>query len=131
MISYNEQTLFNYIKEILIDLIPTTQYDYKDCYSKKWNITIELKCRRTHYPTLLLEKDKYDKLIQHKNPRYVCSTPKGIFSWNLKNINPIWEWNDLPKQTDFQNNELIPKQVCYLDINNSINLTNIYNNKKI
>jgi len=49
---------------------------------------IELKCRRTHYNTLRIEKVKYDAIINNEKPYYICSTPEGIFGFNLKTINP-------------------------------------------
>ena len=93
-----------------------------DCYSPLTSHRIELKCRKTHYKTLLLEKGKYDAMVleceKHLDtPIYINSTPKGIYSFNLHLIEPIWEINNKnPATTYFNNREKIDKEVTYLHI---------------
>lgn len=114
-----ERDLFIFIKDNLIpDLeCSSNQYEYYDCYSQNYNLHIELKCRRQHYPTLLIEYSKYKKLIKHINCRYVCSTPEGIFSFDLHKIEePEWFERQLPTTSHFQNRNLKLKKVGYLQL---------------
>ena len=122
----NENKLYNLLKENLIpDLKQTDQFNPADATSNKLNLSIELKCRSNHYSTLLIEKKKYDNLIIHPKCRYIVSTPLGIFSFNLKKIKePIWFEQSLPDNYHFHKPELILKEVGYLDINQSKNITN-------
>ena len=123
----NEDELFNSLKKNLIkDLIKKDQYSRTDCESKKCNCTIELKCRRTHYNELIIEKDKYEAIKNSptKNKRYINSTPKGVFSFDIDKINvPEWFDKSLPHTTDFKDNKWINKKVGMLNINDAKNIT--------
>jgi hypothetical protein len=122
----NEQTLFGLIKSVIPDLQSTDQYSYRDAYSPKYDLTIELKCRHKHYDFLLIEKIKYDKLIKHNRVRYINSTPIGIFSFDLKKIEePTWYEYVLPKETEFYNRNKIPKIVGMLTISQAEDLTHL------
>lgn len=104
------------------------QYSRHDCYSERWNMDIELKCRRTHYDDLLIEKDKYDALIERaekngRKPFYINSTPEGIYAFNLQELDIVWEMKGgLPKTTDFPNRSKVVKEVGFLPISMSIKL---------
>ena len=119
-----EEQLFQILKNQLFpDLLKAkNQMSRWDCYSSSKKYRIELKCRKAHYPTLLLEKKKYDAMIlecaKHNDiPLYINSTPKGIFIFNLLKINPIWEINSKnPATTNFGSYNRIAKEVCYLNI---------------
>lgn len=122
----NEQQLFDLIKSVIPDLKSTDQYSYRDAYSPKYDLTIELKCRQKHYDFLLIEKIKYDKLIKHNRVRYINSTPIGIFSFDLKKIQePTWYEYVLPKETEFYNRNKIPKIVGMLTISQAEDLTHL------
>jgi hypothetical protein len=89
---------------------------------------IELKCRRSHYDTLLIEKNKFDNLIARSkqlqfSPCYINSTPQGIFAFNLLASNIQWQSQSLPATTDFQNSTTIEKVVGFLPISEAIQLT--------
>jgi len=93
-----------------------------DCYSPETFHRIELKCRYTHYPTLLLEKKKYDALMLKCSdnldiPIYINSTPKGIYRFNLYLVEPKWEIQYHNKTTEFNNTNKVPKEIAMLDIN--------------
>lgn len=122
----DEKKLFSLLKEKLIpDLEKTDLFNPKDCTSTSLNLSIELKCRRYHYDYLLLEKKKYDSLIKNKRIRYICSTPKGIYSFNLKKLKDIVWFNDwLPATTDFYNSEMVMKEITFLNINDATNISN-------
>lgn len=122
----DEKKLFSLLKEKLIpDLEKTDLFNPKDCTSTSLNLSIELKCRKYHYDYLLLEKKKYDSLIKNKRIRYICSTPKGIYSFNLKKLKDIVWFNDwLPATTDFYNSEMVMKEITFLNINDATNISN-------
>jgi len=117
-----EQDLFDWLKLKIPDLVKSSdRFSVWDCYSESIKCRIELKCRRKHYNTLLIEKKKYDSMIakcgSNETPVYLNSTPKGIYGWNLKNLKIEWETNNLnPATTDFDRNKRIPKEVGYLNI---------------
>lgn len=125
MNNWKEIDLFNYLVEnVYPDLVKSrNQMSRWDCYSPSTGHRIELKCRRLHYETLLLERKKFDAMIieceKHLDiPIYINSTPKGVFSFNLHLIQPDWEINNKnPATTHFANNEKIEKEVTYLNIN--------------
>jgi len=128
---YNEDELFDSLKRNLInDLVKKDQFSRTDCESIKYNCTIELKCRRTHYNELIIEKEKYDAIKNSptKNKRYINSTPEGVFSFNIDKINePEWFDKSLPHTTDFKDNKWILKRVGFLPINEAKNITKFLN----
>jgi hypothetical protein len=125
-----ELELFNYLQESLYpDLVKSEGiYDSFDCISQQAGHYIELKCRHTHYPTLLIEEMKYRKLIIQSAERdlipfYINSTPLGIYSFDLMDIpEPEWYNQTMPVTTEFENQEKIIKSVGYLDIEEAIKL---------
>ena len=125
-----EAELFEYLKESLYpDLVKSEGiYDSFDCISQQAAHYIELKCRHTHYPTLLIEEMKYRKLITQSAERdlipfYINSTPLGIYSFDLMDIpEPEWYNQTMPVTTEFENQEKIIKSVGYLDIEEAIKL---------
>ena len=128
----DERKLFNLIKEKIIpDLEKTDQYSYKDATSKEFEMVLELKCRRQHHRFLILEKEKYDKLILNKNPRYINSIPVypyqntfEVYSWNLKKLeNPRWIQKWCKETTDFGPDKYILKWVTMFDIHKEKNLS--------
>jgi hypothetical protein len=84
-----------------------------------------MKCRRTHYPTLLIEKKKWDYLADIRartgaRTLYINSTPQGVYQFDLGAINePKWLLKALPAKTDFPNGEKIMKECGFLDIRHS------------
>jgi len=120
---YKESDLFNQIKySNYVDLIRSEHKMSRwDCYSSHFNHRIELKCRGTHYDTLLIEKSKYDYMIDkaHENlevPMYICSTPKGIYCFNLLKVEPKWFVQKHNKTTQFENTTKIEKIVSNMSI---------------
>ena len=125
-----EAELFEYLQENLYpDLVKSEGiYDSFDCISQQAGHYIELKCRHTHYPTLLIEEMKYRKLITQSAERdlipfYINSTPLGVYSFDLMDIpEPEWYKQTMPVTTEFENQEKITKSVGYLDIEEAIKL---------
>ena len=128
MNNWTEIDLFNWVKEnIYPDLVEAkNKMSRWDCYSPCSGHRLELKCRKKHYPTMLLEKKKYNAMKYEcerhlDTPMYYNSTPEGIFSWNLNMIQPVWEINTKnPATTQFGNTQRIEKEVAYLEIIKSI-----------
>ena len=59
-----EKELFDWLKLKISDLQQSEdKFSFWDCYSEKLKCRIELKCRRKHYNTLLIEKKKYDAML--------------------------------------------------------------------
>lgn len=123
----NEEELFNKLKEKLIpDLEKRNPKSYRDGYSPSHNLSVELKCRRSNYEHLIIEKMKWDKLIIEPNVRYVNSMPRGIYSFDLKSIpEPNWFDKMLPAETDFDRKEKITKKVGLLDVRLAKNITKL------
>lgn len=128
-----EEDLFNLVKaHILPDLEKSEmQMSKYDCFSREKMVDIELKCRRTHYDDLLIERIKFDALMvradkYNTKPIYINSTPKGIWSFHISRLpQPIWEDRKMPQTTDFSNNNMIIKQVGYYNVSLGKDLTTI------
>lgn len=129
MTNYKEKDLFewlnkNHYKTLVNSRNPISRWD---CYDIETRNRIELKCRRTHYDTLLLEKSKYDALIKESNkhldvPIYINSTPNGIYLFNLLEVELKWFTKSLPATTEFQKRMWIKKEVTELCIKQAIKL---------
>ena len=103
-------------------------YDAFDCISVRAGHYIELKCRHTHYPTLLIEEMKYRKLITQAAerdliPYYINSTPQGVFSFDLMDLpEPVWFNHQMPATTEFDRVDKVEKLVGYLPIEEAVQL---------
>ena len=118
-----ERELYEFVLTLIPDL-KMSEYKFSkyDCYSEKYKMDIELKCRRAHYDDLLIEWIKYDALMQRSirfgtRPVYINSTPIGIWAFYLDDFTPEWEKREMPRTTDFSNNARIDKKVGYLNVN--------------
>jgi len=125
-----EQGLFDFLKSSLYPDLEKAPgiYDAFDCISATAGHYIELKCRYTHYDTLLIEEMKYRKLITQAAERdlipfYINSTPKGVFSFDLMDVpEPVWEVGWMPATTEFARNHKMEKLVGYLPIAEAVQL---------
>jgi hypothetical protein len=125
-----EQELFDYLKaDLYSDLIKSPGiFDSFDCISEAAGHYIELKCRHTHYPTLLIEEMKYRKLITQAAERdlipfYINSTPLGFFSFDLMDVpEPEWVSHWMPATTEFARSNKVSKLVGYLPIEEAVRL---------
>ena len=129
MTNYKEKDLFEWLNKNHYNTLVNSKNPISrwDCYDIKTRNRIELKCRRKHYNTLLLEKSKYDALIKESNkhldvPIYINSTPKGIYLFNLLEVELNWFTKSLPATTEFQKRMWIKKEVTELDIKQAIKL---------
>ena len=125
-----ELELFNFLKESLYPDLTKSEgiYDSFDCISAKAGHYIELKCRHTHYDTLLIEEMKYRKLITQAAerdliPYYINSTPQGVFSFDLMDVpEPEWLSHWMPATTEFARSNKVSKLVGYLPIEEAVQL---------
>lgn len=128
-----EAQLFELLKQHIIpDLLPskikTSRYD---CYSVEHNVDIELKCRKKHYDDLVIEKKKYDALIERAvsfgtHPVYINSTPKGVWAFRLQELDePVWEERGMPKTSEFKQRQFITKVVGYYNIFKGKDITDL------
>ena len=112
--------LFEALKSVYPDLTPVSPTDRHDGITS--DSYIEMKCRRTHYPTLLIEKKKWDYLAEIRartgaRTLYINSTPHGVYQFDLGAIKaPEWVLRPLPDKTDFANRGTIQKECGFLDI---------------
>lgn len=120
-----ESKLYELLRDNLYEdlvLVSNDEYSANDCWSADHGVYIELKCRRAHYQTLMLEKLKYDRLVAEANkigmlPLYICSTPEGIYEFNLDLLPIKWEdMDNLPATTEFANQERVTKTIAMLSL---------------
>ena len=115
--------LFEALKSIYPDLTSVSPTDRHDGITS--DSYIEMKCRRTHYPTLLIEKKKWDYLAEIRartgaRTLYINSTPQGVYQFDLGAINePEWQLKALPDKTDYANKGLVEKLCGFLDLRHS------------
>jgi len=120
----NEQELFDHLKGGWYpDLVKSEgQYDSFDCISEQNKQYIELKCRHTHYPDLLIERSKYVRLVDEAgfrvlDPWYINSTPQGIYAFDLSRVpEPAWSERWMPTTTEFANTSKKMKTVGFLHL---------------
>lgn len=126
-----ESELFDLLKNGFIPDLKKSEYQFSrwDCVSHKFKYRIELKCRKTHYDSLMLERDKYFALIVSYvdtgyKPLYINSTPKGVYVFDLSDLIPEWNTDTrMPKTTDFDNNNRVEKTYTLLSIKNAKKIT--------
>jgi len=129
-VAMKEIDLFEYLRENLYPDLTKSEgiYDSFDCISVMAGHYIELKCRHTHYPTLLIEEMKYRKLITQAAERdlipfYINSTPEGVFSFDLMDVaEPEWFSHWMPATTEFARSNKVSKLVGYLPIEEAVKL---------
>lgn len=128
----NESELFykfkaNYLPQLKVAIDTYSPFD-AICHEAK--VVVEFKCRRSHYSDMLIEWPKYETLLNRAadrgyKPIYVCSTPLGVWAWDLTYLQLKWIKKALPKQTDFSNNNTVVKQVSYISLEDGSYLSKI------
>ena len=129
MQNWKEKDLFewlsnNHYKTLVNSKNPISRWD---CYDIETQNRIELKCRRKHYSTLILEKSKYDAMILESNknldiPIYINSTPEGVYLFNLNEIDIKWFTKSLPATTEFKKRIWVKKEITELEVIKAIKL---------
>ena len=102
----------------IIDLNKDNPNSEIDWYLQDENIFIEAKCRNKHWDHLLIERRKWNALMQKDNAFYINSTPKGIYVFDIKELEePVWDYNTMAKSTYFEgSNTKIEKDSGYYPI---------------
>jgi len=123
----NERKLLEKLNETFQWELCKTDDTYCRWDAENEDYVVELKCRRAHYNTQMIEYDKLDALVfearaTDRQALYVCCTPKIVMIFNitklcLEEYNFNWENKRLPKQTDFGNRQWGNKKVGYIDNN--------------
>ena len=116
-----EERLFQLMASRYTGLVDLNKEDSStpiDWYWPQEDIWIEAKCRQEHYPTLFIEKIKYDKLISKKNSWYLNSTPQGIYVFVLQEMEePYWIERKMMRSKFFSTDkDIITKVVGELSI---------------
>ena len=120
LIYAREAELFEALKAVYPDLTAVSPTDRHDGVTH--DAYIELKCRRTHYDKLLIERKKWDYLADIRSRTgartlYINATPKGIYEFDLGALNaPEWISKALPAKTDYPNGDKVDKIVGFIDI---------------
>lgn len=131
-----EEQLLTHLARTSVPNLERMEYGYShwDCTAfyetslGRVDFILELKCRETHYPELLIEQAKYDWLIEEAGkrsakPAYINWTPQGIFAWDLYRVRePFWGERLMPATTQFENTEEIVKVVGFLPVVDAIRL---------
>ena len=125
-----EADLFEHLKASHFpDLIKSEGiFDSFDCVSDEKKYYIELKCRHTHYPDLLIEESKYNRLVSEAkerelSPWYINSTPEGIYAFDLTRVpQPTWTERWMPATTEFANTSKKIKLVGFLHLDYALSL---------
>ena len=126
----NEKQMLEHLQTIYPDLEKSpNSMDGYDCSSKEAKLYMELKARRTHYDTLLLEEKKYNFLVNTANnlgmkPQYINWTPDGMWVFDLdpNSSNYTWEEKWMPVSTDFGNKSKKMKSVTFLHIKDGVKI---------
>ena len=123
-----EKSLFDYIKGKYVEDLEMSgdAFEYIDATSQTYRMKVELKCRHTHYDELILEKDKYESLMQQADklgftPFYINSTPQGIYAFNLRKITVTWTTRRLPAST-YNKTAPVDKEIAMLHIDKAVKL---------
>jgi hypothetical protein len=134
----SELQLFQFLQtHYLRDLKKSdNQFERNDCVSHQARLVIELKCRRTHYEDLLIEKKKFDALVSQAkgltySAAYINSTPRGIYGWNLSLLTIDWQQEQMPATTDFDNGSKVSKIVGFLPISKAVHLSGAMDYKRL
>jgi len=131
MIFRDEKELFEAVRRnIAPDLVRTERNFSFDAYTEEMNIYLEFKCRKKHYDKLLIEQNKWFNMLRDMDKFqvkgfYVNATPKGVFSFDIKDIHehrrPVFKDKRLRKTTFYGGGDTI-KKVSYLDISLAKNI---------
>lgn len=116
------------------------EYDGGACFFDKHTGSVinrhiyEIKIRDKHYPDLLLEQRKYNKLVKKAEYldaqiKYISVTPLGTYIWNItKHDNYCWVKEQHNKSTTELYKGKISKKVTYLSTDLAKYTSNIRTN---
>jgi hypothetical protein len=104
-----------------------SHYDAIGKTPKGFDCVVEFKLRQAYYPTKILEKYKYDKLMAENCMKfYYVFDIKGNYLYHLDKLDlPEVETRSLQHTTYFENNNIISKQ-CYMLSESQASIINKY-----
>tara|TARA_R110002167_G_scaffold24577_2_gene86209 strand:- start:4786 stop:5169 length:384 start_codon:yes stop_codon:yes gene_type:complete len=116
------------LQDIASEKLDTSLTSTKDKYctfdAHGDDYVIELKCRRAHYDTQLIEYKKFIANIDQANESgkeflYIISTPRGEYVFNVSKLAANgydfgWEDRRMPSNTDFAGTQHKDKRVGYI-----------------
>ena len=113
-----------------------SQYQYERFDAFNEHLIVEIKHRETWYDKLLIEFDKYTynswyAHLTNKKFLYIVAYKSKIIIFNITNINKTeydynWQYKELPRQTEFNDQNKIIKFVGYLDHNKLKKTKDVY-----
>ncbi len=123
-----EQDIINKLNELHMELQKDPLKEAEDPFSSYDAINdtyiVEIKSRDKIYLSWFIEKSKFDSNIikaieENKSFIYLTECNGKIMTWNINrmiadNYDFKWEYRDMPTTTEFDNNEMISKEVGYL-----------------
>jgi|JYMV01.1.fsa_nt_gi hypothetical protein len=125
-----ENKLLERVEEVFKWGITKTDSDFCRWDAENEDYIVELKCRRTHYNTQIIEYGKFDALVDEANKigkevMYIAATPEIILVFEITKLcaegyNFNWENKSLPSHTDFGKASWQMKKVGYIDNNKSM-----------
>jgi len=95
------------------------------------DIAIEAKCRTEFYWYVMIHKNKYEALLEHKQNRYInlmtgITGRESVFSFNMKDFpNLQWEIKKIPNASNELYRGLVDREVAFLPISHAKNITNL------
>jgi hypothetical protein len=105
-------------------LVETYDNPFATYDAKSSEYIAEIKSRDTKYDSWIIEKYKFDVNLEYsiKTGRdflYITEYKRKLMVWNINDLVAIdyafnWHKRWLPKTTDFENNEVVLKEVGYL-----------------
>lgn len=131
MIFKDEKELFDSVRKHLLPDLETTANNFSfDAFSPESNIFLEFKCRTAHYDQLMVEQNKWFNMLRDMDKFeakgfYVCATPKGVFSFDIRDIHTYNRPKFMDKRlnkTTMYGGGTVTKKIAYLDISISRNI---------
>ena len=111
----------------IVDLNINNSTSILDWYVPSTNTYFEAKCRKEHRLTQFIQKDKWDALKAKDNSYYINSTPKGIYMWNIQEIEePVWLERAMRKSQQFAGQgQVVMKLVGELRIDKALQIDHL------
>lgn len=121
----NEQELLELVNKTHLWDLEKTANTFCRWDAENVDYVVELKARRAHYSTQIIEYSKFDSIVDaavssEREALYIASTPELVLCFNLTELctegyNFNWENKRLPKQTDFGTGMWVDKKVGYIE----------------
>jgi hypothetical protein len=102
-----------------------------DAYSFEKNLWIEVKARTEFYYWIMIEKHKYNKIVNIRKSRYVIVMPDDygndkIYSFNFNELpKPIWKLEDRPVSNENPNGNWEKVPVAYFHVKQGKDITSL------